>query len=104
MLGRMLRFPNQFARKRMLRFYLGPTLAGLIVGAGAFYYFGQAKAPALVVEPTPPLAAAVATAPFRNCAQARAAGAAPVLRGQPGYGPHLDADGDGVGCEPYRGR
>jgi hypothetical protein len=36
---------------------------------------------------------------FRNCAEARAAGAAPVLRGQPGYGPHLDRDNDGVGCE-----
>ncbi|HDS1139489.1 TPA: excalibur calcium-binding domain-containing protein [Stenotrophomonas maltophilia] len=22
----------------------------------------------------------------------------------PGYGPHLDRDNDGVGCEPYRGR
>ena len=36
---------------------------------------------------------------FRNCAEARAAGKAPVRRGQPGYGPHLDRDGDGVGCE-----
>ena len=41
---------------------------------------------------------------FRNCASARAAGAAPVRRGSPGYGAHLDADGDGVACEPYRGR
>ena len=38
---------------------------------------------------------------FRNCAEARAAGAAPVRRGDPGYGPHLDRDGDGIGCEPY---
>lgn len=36
---------------------------------------------------------------FQNCAAARAAGAAPVRRGDPGYGPHLDRDGDGVGCE-----
>ena len=36
---------------------------------------------------------------FRNCAAARAAGAAPVRRGDPGYGAHLDRDGDGVGCE-----
>ncbi|MGC1270859.1 MAG: excalibur calcium-binding domain-containing protein [Croceibacterium sp.] len=36
---------------------------------------------------------------FRNCTEARAAGAAPVRRGQPGYGRHLDRDGDGVGCE-----
>ncbi|WP_407703492.1 excalibur calcium-binding domain-containing protein [Terricaulis silvestris] len=39
--------------------------------------------------------------PFRNCAEARAAGAAPVYFGDPGYGEHLDRDLDGVGCEPY---
>lgn len=37
--------------------------------------------------------------PFSNCAMARAAGAAPVKRGDPGYGSHLDRDNDGVGCE-----
>ena len=36
---------------------------------------------------------------FRNCTAARAVGAAPVRRGDPGYGRHLDRDGDGVGCE-----
>ena len=36
---------------------------------------------------------------FRNCREARAAGAAPLYRGQPGYGSHLDRDGDGVACE-----
>lgn len=36
---------------------------------------------------------------FANCSAARAAGAAPVRRGDPGYGPHLDRDGDGIGCE-----
>jgi len=36
---------------------------------------------------------------YPNCAAARAAGAAPVYRGQPGYGRHLDRDGDGKGCE-----
>lgn len=41
---------------------------------------------------------------YANCAEARAAGAAPVRRGEPGYGPHLDRDNDGVGCEPYRPR
>ncbi|MEO8366217.1 MAG: excalibur calcium-binding domain-containing protein [Pseudoxanthomonas sp.] len=42
--------------------------------------------------------------PFRNCTEARAAGAAPVHRGDPGYGAQLDRDNDGIGCEPYRGR
>lgn len=36
---------------------------------------------------------------YANCSEARAAGAAPVYAGEPGYGPHLDRDGDGVGCE-----
>lgn len=36
---------------------------------------------------------------YENCAAARAAGAAPVYRGDPGYGAHLDRDGDGIGCE-----
>lgn len=36
---------------------------------------------------------------FRNCQQARAAGRAPIYAGQPGYGRHLDRDGDGIACE-----
>lgn len=36
---------------------------------------------------------------YANCSAARAAGAAPVMRGDPGYGSHLDRDNDGVGCE-----
>jgi hypothetical protein len=41
---------------------------------------------------------------YRNCAEARAAGVAPLYRGQPGYRPQMDGDGDGVACEPFRGR
>lgn len=41
---------------------------------------------------------------FRNCKEAWAAGAAPLRRGQPGYRPEMDGDGDGIACEPYRGR
>ena len=40
---------------------------------------------------------------YPNCAAARAAGAAPIRAGDPGYGPHLDRDGDGVACKPYFG-
>ncbi|MFD5097890.1 excalibur calcium-binding domain-containing protein [Streptomyces albidochromogenes] len=36
---------------------------------------------------------------YENCAAARAAGAAPVHRGDPGYGNHLDRDNDGTGCD-----
>ena len=40
---------------------------------------------------------------YRYCSDVRAAGKAPLRQGQPGYAPHLDRDGDGVACEPYRG-
>ncbi|WP_052191917.1 MULTISPECIES: excalibur calcium-binding domain-containing protein [Priestia] len=36
---------------------------------------------------------------FKNCTEARATGAAPVHRGEPGYASHLDRDGDGIGCD-----
>lgn len=36
---------------------------------------------------------------YKNCTAARAAGAAPLYAGQPGYASHLDRDGDGVACE-----
>ena len=36
---------------------------------------------------------------YANCAEVRAAGKAPLRRGQPGYAAHLDRDGDGVACE-----
>lgn len=36
---------------------------------------------------------------YANCSAARAAGADPVMRGDPGYSRRLDRDGDGVGCE-----
>lgn len=39
---------------------------------------------------------------YRNCTEVRAAGAAPLRVGEPGYARHLDRDGDGVACEPYR--
>lgn len=37
--------------------------------------------------------------PYASCAQARAAGRTPVIRGESGYNPKLDGDGDGKMCE-----
>ncbi|MFE0649343.1 excalibur calcium-binding domain-containing protein [Streptomyces sp. NPDC059534] len=36
---------------------------------------------------------------YANCTAVRAAGAAPIRIGDPGYDSHLDRDGDGVACE-----
>lgn len=39
---------------------------------------------------------------FSNCKEARAAGYSHMRRGEPGYAPHLDRDGDGVACDKHR--
>ena len=36
---------------------------------------------------------------YANCSEVRAAGAAPLYQGQPGYNGKLDRDHDGVACE-----
>jgi hypothetical protein len=36
---------------------------------------------------------------FVSCEQARMFGAVPLRRGQPGFNPSLDRNGDGVACE-----
>jgi hypothetical protein len=59
----------------------------------------------IVVQPPmedtgePPAAATDPTFAYENCAAARDAGAAPVEADEYGFGPHLDGDNDGVGCE-----
>lgn len=54
----------------------------------------ETTAPQGLTAPPPP-----PSVHYDNCTEARDAGAAPVRAGDPGYGPHLDRDGDGVGCE-----
>ena len=39
---------------------------------------------------------------WRGCDEARAAGTAPIYRGEPGYREGMDGDNDGIACEPYR--
>lgn len=39
---------------------------------------------------------------FSNCKEARAAGYSHMRRGEPGYAPHLDRDGDGIACDKHR--
>ncbi|MHA7263482.1 GmrSD restriction endonuclease domain-containing protein [Arthrobacter sp. TMN-37] len=66
-------------------------------------------APAPAPAPVAPAPAPVAPAPvvpapapapyYPNCAAVRAAGMAPINISTPGYGPHLDRDGDGWGCD-----
>ncbi|WP_235514658.1 excalibur calcium-binding domain-containing protein [Deinococcus sp. Leaf326] len=52
--------------------------------------------PTLPSAPTP---VAPSSLSYANCAAVRAAGKAPLVRGQPGYSTKLDRDGDGRACE-----
>ncbi|MEW2018665.1 DUF1524 domain-containing protein [Rhodococcus sp. NPDC076796] len=55
-----------------------------------------APAPAPVEAPPAP---APSNVTYKNCAAVRAAGAAPIRVGEPGFSTKFDGDGDGVGCE-----
>lgn len=62
------------------------------------------RTPAVTPEPSTPMIPqpkpqSPIPAYYRTCAEARAAGVTPLLRGQPGYRPELDRDGDGRACE-----
>lgn len=60
----------------------------------------QAAPPAPAQQAVPAPAQQVpGTAYYANCAAVKAAGAAPLLAGQPGYSTTLDRDRDGVACE-----
>jgi hypothetical protein len=81
-------------------------LLGLVMGFGGMsLLLGQIlPSPAAAPGLAQPLPAAGLLNPgkdadYPNCDAAWAAGAAPIRRGDPGYGRHLDGDGDGVGCE-----
>ena len=66
--------------------------------------------PAMTSPLTPVIAEAPAPAPaepvpaqevfYADCDAVRAAGAAPISIGSPGYSTHLDRDNEGVGCDP----
>jgi Excalibur calcium-binding domain len=79
-------------------FGLSILLAGIALSVGIVLRPGAENG-------TPILAASASStnssAYYRYCDEARSAGAAPLYRGEPGYRPALDRDGDGVACEPY---
>lgn len=92
---------------------VAPPVETVTVYAPAPTTVPYVPAPAAVPTPEPvytqpaPLVAAVpevaappaASVIYANCAAAKAAGAAPLYIGGPGYQPKLDGDHDGVACE-----
>lgn len=63
----------------------------------------QLEQPATPVVPTQPSSLPdTSSVYYKNCQEVRRAGKDPIRQGEPGYGPHLDRDGDGVACESKR--
>jgi Excalibur calcium-binding domain len=97
------RWPMPARRKRRSSFL------GQIVGAAAIAaVIGWTQAPLLNaawaqlnVSPEE-IARVEQSVYYSGCSEARAAGAAPLYRGTPGYREGMDGDRDGVACEPYR--
>lgn len=102
---------------------LDPTTANAVLaeaglpglGTGSGYVVSQSPAAGTIALPTQSVThyaeqprvltfrgqpnVSAPSAYYENCTAVRAAGAAPLYRGQPGYAPKLDRDGDGVACE-----
>ena len=76
-------------RRLMLTAWTG---LGVLIGYAAFRL--------LVSQPDPAMTYA---GRLNSCDAVRAAGLAPAAIGSPGYSPHLDADSDGIACEPWVG-
>ena len=74
----------------------GALIAGAIAGAIAVAPVAHAAPSTTTPSPAPTTGSSVY---YKNCAEACADGVAPIYRGQPGYRPGLDRDGDGIACE-----
>jgi endonuclease YncB( thermonuclease family) len=80
--------------------FWGPSCGGLDVKPAPQPVVPQPQPVVPQPEPEPaPAPPPPAAAYYANCAAAKAAGAAPLYRGQPGYRAALDRDNDGVACE-----
>jgi len=108
------RYRKQRLRKKQsqaVRFLIGAALAGGVAGIGSLAVTDGGLSTMTGTLKSAAVSASFmrANAPqpgayYHNCDAARAAGVAPLYIGEPGYRSNMDGDGDGVACEPYRGR
>lgn len=91
------------AARHLLRDLRGPVgflVLGIGIGGSAFLIYDALDAPAAQTAPTSALYEPI----YRSCREALQDGRVNIRRGEPGYRPALDADGDGIACEPFRPR
>lgn len=70
--------------------------AGLAGTAGGLLWAGAETYPQRMAERD----AIEKSVHYEGCNEVRLLGKAPLYRGQPGYGAHMDGDSDGIACEP----
>ncbi|OHU68857.1 calcium-binding protein [Mycobacteroides chelonae] len=73
-----------------MKLTVGAVISGLI---GGMVVAASAAWPAAAAAPTQ------ADPPYGSCKEAHADGAYNIKKGDPGYRPKLDRDGDGIACE-----
>lgn len=71
------------------------ALAGLAGTVGGVLWGGAETLPQRLAERD----AIEKSVHYEGCHTVRLLGKAPLYRGQPGYGSHMDGDGDGIACE-----
>ncbi|MDX3908230.1 MAG: excalibur calcium-binding domain-containing protein [Sphingobium sp.] len=97
--------PRRYQKRKPAKGSFGLQVLGLSLIAGVATWQGAPVVESLwsTVSKTPEEIAAIEqSAYYAGCDDARAAGVAPISRGQPGYREGMDGDLDGVACEPYR--
>lgn len=84
------------------------ALSSVVILGGGYFVYVAGIAPLVgrihaMVDPEERarVEALMATVQYAGCNEVRAAGKAPLYYGEPGYGEHMDGDGDGVACENY---
>ncbi len=71
------------------------ALAGLAGTAGGVLWAGVETLPQRMAERD----AIEKSVHYEGCNTVRMLGKAPLYRGDPGYGAHMDGDNDGIACE-----
>lgn len=104
-------YQNRPRRSAALNLLVGAGVVGAAAGVGSVATNSEGRDAIVATAMDLEVAAGVVRerAPqdgdyWRRCDDARAAGSAPIYRGEPGYREWLDADNDGIACEPYRGQ
>ena len=103
------RAPAQGEARSARSWLLAAGLVGTVIGTGTVAATPEGRT--MLMTRAKPVAVAFGVmrerAPesgdyWHGCNDARAAGTAPIYRGEPGYRSEMDGDSDGIACEPYR--